>query len=149
MEELVQIFVPLGICVVLPVLIVWVIFKQRSNADNRRAEVLLKAIESNRNVNVEDLAKILAKPKPTKAEQQSRRLFRACIWIIIGILFIGVSIVAMAQGASVAEDDSASLPLLIGSICLAPGIGYLAIYRINRKQQSGTDSETDNSAVEE
>ena len=44
MGEIVAITVPLGICVALPVLIVWLVVRARQNETNRRAEILLKAI---------------------------------------------------------------------------------------------------------
>ena len=43
MEDL---LVPISICVVLPISIVWIIANRRKNEINRKSEVLIKAIES-------------------------------------------------------------------------------------------------------
>ena len=41
-----EILVPIAICVVLPVMIVWLINRTRQNETNRKTEIMLKAIES-------------------------------------------------------------------------------------------------------
>ena len=40
------ILVPIAVCVVLPVMIVWLINRTRQNETNRRTEIMLKAIEA-------------------------------------------------------------------------------------------------------
>ena len=45
--DLEAILIPLGVCVALPVLIVWLVYRSRTNKDNRRAEVLIEAIKAN------------------------------------------------------------------------------------------------------
>ena len=42
----------IGICVVLPIVIVWLINRRRTNETNRRAEILLKAIEAGATVDL-------------------------------------------------------------------------------------------------
>ena len=42
---LVAILVPIALCVVLPVMIVWIVSKARAHEVNKRTEVLLAAIE--------------------------------------------------------------------------------------------------------
>ena len=44
--ELVGLLVPLGVCVVLPVMIVWLVTRTRQNETNKKTEIMLKAIES-------------------------------------------------------------------------------------------------------
>ena len=41
-----DILLPIGVCVVLPVTIVWLIMRTRQNETNRKAEIMLKAIEA-------------------------------------------------------------------------------------------------------
>ena len=42
----------MGICVVLPIVIVWLINRRKTNETNRRAEILLKAIEAGSTVDL-------------------------------------------------------------------------------------------------
>ena len=41
-----SIIVPIGICVVLPVMLVWLVTRVRRNEFDKKAEVMIKAIES-------------------------------------------------------------------------------------------------------
>ena len=49
------ILIPLGVCVVLPVLVVWLVMRKKTNETNRRTEVMLAAIEKGSDVNAEKL----------------------------------------------------------------------------------------------
>ena len=58
-----QILVPIFVCVVLPVAIIAIIFGASINSDNKRSQVLIKAIESNCDIDADKLAEALQKPK--------------------------------------------------------------------------------------
>ena len=62
------ILVPIFICVVLPVAIVAIIYWERVNNDNKRTQVLIKAIEANNDIDADKLAEALAKPRKTAKE---------------------------------------------------------------------------------
>ena len=61
MDNLVEILVPLGVAVALPVCIVAIIFRSAMAADRNRKEIVLAALEKNPNLNVEDLLKGMKK----------------------------------------------------------------------------------------
>ena len=48
-----DILMPLGVCVVLPVMIVWLVMRTRQNETNKKTEIMLKAIESGATVDTE------------------------------------------------------------------------------------------------
>lgn len=58
---LVQLLVPICVCVVLPVIIVWIIFRSVTNKDNKNAEIIIKAIESNSAIDADKLVEALSK----------------------------------------------------------------------------------------
>ena len=47
LETLFQALIPISICAVLPVLIVWLYMRNKTNETNRRAEIMKLAIENN------------------------------------------------------------------------------------------------------
>ena len=57
MDNLVEILVPLGVAVALPVCIVSIIFRSAMAAVRNRKEIVLAALEKYPNLNVEDLLK--------------------------------------------------------------------------------------------
>ena len=74
MESIIAVLIPIFICVVLPVLIVWIVFRAAMNNDNKRAEVLIKAIEANNGIDADRLADALGKPRKTAREILNLRL---------------------------------------------------------------------------
>ncbi len=62
---LVQLLVPICVCVVLPVIIVWIIFRSVTNKDNKNAEIIIKAIESNSAIDADKLVEALSKKQKT------------------------------------------------------------------------------------
>ncbi|MBR5775197.1 MAG: hypothetical protein IKY42_02915, partial [Bacteroidaceae bacterium] len=76
-----EILKPIGICVVLPIIIVWLNMRRKTNETNRRTEVLLAAIEKNPDMDMEDfIRKMNPKTKTTK-----ERLMSQLLW---GLAFI-------------------------------------------------------------
>lgn len=126
-----SVIVPIFVCVVLPVLIVFIVFAAAINNDNKRAKVLIKAIEANNNINVDDLASALGKPRKSPREVLNLRLLRGCICTFIGLGFIIVSIILTVVDG---WNESAGSNLCIGFVVLAVGLSYLVVYWVTRKQ---------------
>ena len=132
-----DILVPISICVVLPVAIVLIIFMTAMNSDNKRAKVLIKAIEANNNIDADKLASALAKPRKTPLEILNKRLLRGCMFTFTGIALIIVALVSLAYGTEFAN-DSVTLPMIFGGALLAIGLSYLVVYFVTRKQVNNT-----------
>ena len=132
-----DILVPISICVVLPVAIVLIIFMTAMNSDNKRAKVLIKAIEANNNIDADKLAAALAKPRKTPLEILNKRLLRGCMFTFTGIALIIVALVSLAYGTEFAN-DSVTLPMIFGGALLAIGLSYRVVYFVTRKQVNNT-----------
>lgn len=131
---MVEILVPIAVCVILPVSIIWIIFHAETNKDNKRTEVLIKAIETNNDVDADRLAEAMSKPKKTPRELLNLRLLRGCIFSLVGLAFIIVGVYnALTLGAD-SSTDSATIPLLSGGLLFAIGVSYLIVYAVTRKQ---------------
>lgn len=134
MEDiLIGTLVPIFVCVVLPVAIVFIVFRAAMNSDNRRAEILIKAIEANCDFDADKLAEALRKPKKTAREILNGRLLRGCIFSIVGLFILIVGIVNLA-GDNDFSSDSVTVPMIFGGVSLAVGITFLIVYFATRKQ---------------
>lgn len=134
------ILVPIFICVVLPVAIVAIIYWGRVNNDNKRTQVLIKAIEANNDIDADKLAEALAKPRKTAKEILNGRLLKGCIFTFIGVCCEIFALVEyFSQNAETSFLDSIEAFGVIGGISLAIGISFLIVYFVTRKQISGTD----------
>ena len=124
------------VCVVLPVLIVFIVFRAAMNSDNKRAEILIKAIEQNGDVDADSLARALEKPRKSPREILNLRLLRGCIFSLIGILLIAIGLAAFATGIKFV-DEPVMVPMLFGGASMAIGISYLIVYFVTRGQVAG------------
>ena len=130
---LVSIIVPIFICVVLPVSIVLIVYLASMNSDNKRAKILIKAIESGTAIDTDKLADALRKPRKTARELLNLRLLRGCIFSILGAFMLLLSIVGFYAGGDFADEFGFDV-LFCSAIFLAIGVSYLIVYFVSRKQ---------------
>lgn len=130
MHSLVQLVVPMGVCVALPVLIVWLVTRAAINSDNKRAEVIIEAIKANNSIDASTLTQAFAKRRRTPRETLIDRLKWGCIWGLSGFIASVFSIVALIM----TDEDSYWALLFFGTIALAVGISFLIVYFVSRKQ---------------
>ena len=127
MKELIPIF----ICAIMPIAIVLIVYLASMNSENKRAKVLIKAIESNNTIDADKLAEALQKPKKTPLEILNARLLRGCIFFFIGIVLLIIG------GMNYSPDnvtDEAVAALIFGGCSSAIGISYLIVFLVTRKQ---------------
>ncbi len=130
---MVEILVPIFCGCVLPIAIVLIVALRKSNVVNKRSEILIRAIEANKEVDTDKLIEAMKEPKKSPQELLNARLLRGCMFSLIGVALIIIGIVELASGVSIC-DDEVSTPFIFGGISLAIGISYLIVYYITRKQ---------------
>ena len=127
-----SVLVPIFICVVLPVSIVLIVFLTAMNSDNKRAKILIKAIEAGNGFDADKLAEALRKPQKSPREILNLRLLRGCIFGFIGLGLVIVGLASYACG-SLFSADPVTVPLFLGAPCLAIGLSYIIVYVVTRK----------------
>ena len=80
-----DILIPISVCVVLPVMVVWLVNRTRQNEINRKADIMLKAIESGATIDA-NFFKAQQENKSIK-ERLLKRLTGACIFTLTGLVF--------------------------------------------------------------
>lgn len=122
---LVQILVPLGVAVVLPVTIVAIVFKSALASDRNRKEIILAALEKNPDIDVEQLMKNLKKSEKLIKEKLLARLERGCLCCLMGMAFMVLYFFLGVQG----ED----FIVVVGTALIAIGIAFLVSYFVGRR----------------
>lgn len=122
--------VPIFVIVVLPVSIVWIVCRTISNRDNKNAEVIIKAIESNPSINAENLVESLGKKVKTPEQLRQIRMFRGCLFTLFGIV-MGVFAGILAYHRPFLGFQYPSM--LLCGLSLAIGIAYLIVWFLTRK----------------
>lgn len=127
---MVENLVPIFVCVVLPVSIVLIVSLRKWNSDNKRAEVLTKAIESGRNLDTEQLIESLRDPRNRHYSEKEilyARLQRGCMYTLIGIA-LGI----VFFSGIIHDIDLPIMVLTVSLVCLAIGIAYLIVFFVSR-----------------
>lgn len=126
-----HILVPLGICVALPVLVVWLVMRARQNEIDRKTEVMLKAIEAGIKI---DKGFFYPQIKQnTIKERLLEKLTAACICAFLGIASLIISIVWWKESSCAISEGPIPFLMLGGGILLAVGLAFLMAYFIGRK----------------
>jgi len=131
---LVNILVPLGICVVLPVLIVWLVSRVKRNETDRKAEILLKAVESGATLDPGFFKD--HKAQKTIKERLLERLTAACVTSLLGVAFLTGGILLARTCSWSIESGPASFMAIAGGILLAIGIAFFIVFFTSKKMLS-------------
>ncbi|MDE6650537.1 MAG: hypothetical protein K2K45_11470 [Muribaculaceae bacterium] len=108
------------------------------NSDNKRSEIIIKAIEANNGMETSKLIDSLKKPKKSMQEIRNARLLRGCIYSLIGIALTIVGTANLLTGCEFSEDP-VTVPFVFGGISIALGISYLIVYFVTRNQAETKD----------
>ena len=134
---------PIFICVVLPVAIVWIVMRTRQNETNRRTEIMLKAIEANA-----DLDPFLFRDASVRKRIKERllgHLTGACITALPGIALLTIGII----NVTVTGEHFAYKMILAGALLLAVGIALFIVYFVGRKMMAKEIEAEENELTQE
>lgn len=138
-EALGEILIPLGICVGLPVLIIWLVTRAATNSENKRAQILIEAIRNNKDIDLTNISEVMRRPRRSALQLLNLRLLRGCIFSLLGVaLGIAMAVFASTDPESHVQN---SLMILCGA-SLAIGISYLIVYFVTRRQTAGEEQNT-------
>lgn len=124
-HTLIEILIPIGVVVVLPVAIVAIVFKSALASERNRKEIILAALEKNPNLDVEDLVKRMKKSNKLIKEKLLARLERGCLCCLMGVAFMVLYFFLGVQ--------SEDLIVVVGAALIAIGIAFLISYFVGRR----------------
>ncbi len=127
------IIISLGICVLLPIAIVSIVCYTRMNSDNKRSEIIIKAIEANNNIDTDKLAESLRKSVKSPRQILNLRLLNGCIFSFLGLGLI-LSGIYLSLSTLRYNDKLEFCLYLIAAVAFAIGIANLVVYFVTRKQ---------------
>lgn len=122
---LVQILVPIGVAVVLPIAIVAIVFRSALASERNRKEIVLAVLEKNPDIDVEQLMKNLKKSEKLIKEKLLARLERGCLCCLMGMAFMVLYFFLGVQGEG--------FIVVVGAALIAIGIAFLISYFVGRR----------------
>ena len=123
-HTLIEILIPIGVVVVLPVAIVAIVFKSALASERNRKEIILAALEKNPNLNVEDLVKRMKKSEKLIKEKLLAKLQRGCLCCLMGVAFVLLYFLLSVQNEFL---------IIAGTALIAVGIAFLVGYFVGRR----------------
>lgn len=123
--------VPIGICVVLPITIVWLVMRAHQHETDKKTEIMLKAIESGASITPDFFNK--ENGLGTIKERLLKKLSSGCVMSFIGAFLLASGIFTGIKFDWPLKGSPASILVLGGGILLAIGIAYLIVYFTGKK----------------
>lgn len=123
-HALIEILIPIGVAVVLPVAIVAIVFKSALASDRNRKEIILAALEKNPDIDVEQLMKNLKKSEKLIKEKLLARLEHGCLCCLMGVAFVLLYFFLSVQN---------EILIIAGAALIAVGIAFLVSYFVGRR----------------
>ena len=123
--------IPICICVVLPSLVIWLIGRVKQNETNRKAEIMLKALDNGAKID-SDFFKSSSGSKTIK-ERLLGRLTGACVTGLIGVAILTVAIYMRCTLEWAKNDEVVIITTLLGGILFAVGVALFIVYFSGKK----------------
>ena len=133
MQNLFQLLVPIAICCVLPIMIVWLNNRRRIIENNSRTQIVLAAMEKNSDVDIEQLLKKMAPTQKKKLlkEKLLAKLLWGCITLLLGV---GLAIFCLCTSFGGGMTPSNLwFSGFMSTIMIAVGIAFLINHFIGKK----------------
>lgn len=131
MNPISEILVPIALCCVLPIMIVWLITRRRINETNARTQIALAALEKNPDLDIEELLKKVSRHGKLLKEKLLTKLLWGCLTTLLGLGLIGFGIF-LRENQLGGTDDSLTA-ICFGLVSLGVGIAFLVNYFVGKK----------------
>ena len=144
-----DIILPIFMCVVMPVAIVWLVMRAKQNETNKMAEIMLKAIEAGIPLDPDFFKTHTRTLQKSLKERQLGWLTAACILIALGLgsILVGAIIILINNWTYDTAPTAYSLLTFAGGLVLVIGIALLVVYFI-RKRILAKELEAEREAME-
>lgn len=121
---LVQLLVPIGVVVVLPITVVAIVFRSAMASERNRKEIVLAALEKNPDIDVELLMKNLKKSEKLIKEKLLANLQHGSLCCLMGVAFVLLYFFLSMQK---------EILIIAGTVLIAIGIAFLVSYFVGRR----------------
>ena len=130
-----DILVPIAIVVVLPIVIVWLYYRNKQLEATKRSEIVMAIIEKNPEVNVQEFLSKLNPPKKSYKEQLMTRMHWEMLWGTICLIGGTITILAIIALSILLSFDKGYIAIgsVFGVVPLAVGCGLLVAYNNAKK----------------
>ncbi|MBP3563699.1 MAG: hypothetical protein J6J54_04685 [Bacteroidales bacterium] len=119
--------IPICICVVLPVMVVWLVTRARIKKNEQKMAVLMKAIENGVDIDPELLISETESSRNTKM-RLIKKLTTGIVCSMIGVVLLVCPSIDAFEGVAGLE-----MLYIIGGVMVAMGVAYMVAFFVGRK----------------
>ena len=134
-NSLIENLIPIAIVVVLPIVMVWLTYRNKQHETDKRSEIVMAVIEKNPEVDVQEFLNKLNPPKKSYKEQLMTKMHQELLWGTICLIGGAVTILVIIALSILQGFDEKYIPIgsVFGVVPLAVGCGLLAAYNNAKK----------------
>ena len=125
--EIVALLIPICICFVLPVMVVWLVTRARIKKNEQKMAVLMKAIENGVDIDPELLISETESSRNTKM-RLIKKLTTGIVCSMIGVVLLVCPSIDAFEGVAGLE-----MLYIIGGVMVAMGVAYMVAFFVGRK----------------
>ena len=127
MEGTIAVLIPICICVVLPVMVVWLVTRARIKKNEQKMAVLMKAIENGVDIDPELLISETESSRNTKM-RLIKKLTTGIVCSMIGVVLLVCPSIDAFEGVA-----GLQMLYIIGGVMVAMGVAYMVAFFVGRK----------------
>ena len=116
---------------ILPIVMGWLGTRRKMNETETRKQIVMAAIEKNKETDVEDLLKKMAPKQKLLKEKLLAKLLWGCVISLIGLTILACALWLDWHGG--ADPEMLFLNYLFGGGLFAIGLGFLVYYFVGKK----------------
>ena len=116
---------------IVPIFYMWQSYRRKMNETNTRRQIVLAAIEKNKETDVEELLKKMAPKQKLLKEKLLSKLLWGCIISLIGLTILACALWLDWHGG--ADPEMLFLTYFLGGGLFAIGLGFLVYYFVGKK----------------
>lgn len=139
------IIVVLAVCVVLPIMIVWLTNRRKSHEIDKQTEILMAMMEKHPDLDPADVMKKLnvsSKSHKTTKQKLLENVFNGGMMLLMGLAIL------IPHLCGIVFFGNKENGLFIGGMMVAMGMAYLIYYLVSKKNLQG-DIETEEKTLKE
>ena len=135
LESIIKSLVPIACGVVLPIVMVWLYYRNEQLEATKRSEIVMAAIEKNPDVDVQEFLNKLNPPKKSYKEQLMTKMHWEVLWGTICTIggIVTISVMITLGILQVFIEKFFPIVSIFGVVPLAVGCGLLAAYNNAKK----------------
>lgn len=131
-----EIFVPLGICVFLPIFIIYLVYWHKITMEKQRKEMFLAMLDKNPNMDAKSFFKMMGKTGKTIKMRLLSQLQWGCTFTFIGIMLLVLYVIGRATDDGYVTPNSIAIGPGILPVCgifMAIGLAFLFTFFVGKR----------------